>query len=79
MKNLYSNLVDGYFGHLTEKIPGDNPFFLGKYHFLPPGGGAPGISGPHEFWKSKGEKSRIFGTLRGGGGQKNFIDPIKKN
>ena len=39
---------------------------LGKYHFLPPGGGAPGIWGEHmNFGNQKGE-------------QKNFTDPIQE-
>ena len=41
------------------------------------GEGAPGIWGNTRILEIKRENRRIFGTLRGEGGQKNFTDPTE--
>ena len=60
-----------------------HPYNLGKYHFLPPGGGGLlEFGGEHmNFGNQKGEH-KDFWYLKGGGGgggQKKFTDPIKKS
>ena len=55
-----------------------HPYDLGKYHFLPPGGGLLEFGGKHmNFGNQKGEH-KDFWYLKGGGGDRRNLQILLK-